>query len=762
MVKVKTKRIKAIEGESGLKIKKIISKEEGGNGGEGNGGKVKLKKRKEMMMMTMMMNGQEEDAQNQKKNDNEQKDEEEKKNASGKKRKKKETESEMNGNTEEHTAGRAGDDDDGDGDTKSETEKKAMKKKKKEAAADTDDKKKKKKTKKPQDDAATDKDTEDEAKEKKEKKDELSEHGLSEHTVKSLKGKGITSLFAIQRECLGAAMEGRDVTGRARTGSGKTLAFALPVVEVLAKKGGSAMRPARGRAPRALVLAPTRELAKQVASEVEWLGKAHGLVVTCLYGGAPYQPQEAALARGVDVVVGTPGRVKDMMHKTRLDLSSLLFRVLDEADEMLNMGFKDDVEEILSAVKDKERVQTLLFSATMPRWVAQISKQFQRQNKLEVDLVAGNETRASSTVRQCLITCDWSAVQGITADLISVYNPTGRTIVFCETKRDCGDLSTFLAKRHSAVALHGDILQSQREVTMKGFRDFKYNVLVATDVAARGLDIDGIELVIQVEPPKDVESFIHRSGRTGRAGREGMSVLLCGPRKAPLVTMIERSAKLKFDRISAPQPNDLAAASAAEACKKVRAVRPAVAALFTDQARKLLEDEQSKGGDGNDAIAALAAAIACIAGHGDIAARSMLTSREGYTTVAFKANAHVRSASYVFSALRRILGEAGTEQVHRMTLRKDGYGAVFDMPCAQADALLNDAGARAGFVPCDELPELVVKPTTPNGGGGGGRGGYGRGGGFGGGARGRGGWRGAGGGGGGGGGGFARGRGRGR
>ena len=310
--------------------------------------------------------------------------------------------------------------------------------------------------------------------------------------------------------------------------------------------------------------------------------------------------------------------------------------------------------------------------------------------------------------------CDWSAVQNICRDLISVHNPQGRTVVFAETKRDCGDIASFLQKKLSAVALHGDIDQSQREVTLKGFRDFKYNVLVATDVAARGLDISGIELVIQIEPPKDVESYIHRSGRTGRAGASGTCILLCGQRKAGIAVMIERNAKLKFERIHAPQPSDLAHVSAAEAAEKVRKVKSSVAKLFSNQAQELIDSVGDQG-----IIHMVAAAIACIAGHGDLTSRSLLTSREGYTTILFKSDGvHIRSASFVFTQLRRLLPEEEVNDVTRMTLTKSGDGAVFDLPCKKADKLLEMASNRSFFSSksslsiCEELPELIEKAAS--------------------------------------------------
>jgi ATP-dependent RNA helicase DDX21 len=250
-----------------------------------------------------------------------------------------------------------------------------------------------------------------------------------------------------------------------------------------------------GRVPSVLVLLPTRELANQVYADFELYGSSLGLAACAVYGGAPYGPQENKLRRGVDIVIGTPGRIKDHIEKGNIDLSHLKFRVLDEADEMLRMGFVDDVELILGKVQDVTKVQTLLFSATLPSWVKQISTKFLKADKKTADLVGNEKMKASTNVRHIILPCNNTAMAQLIPDIIRCYSSGGRTIIFAEKKESASELAGLLP---GARALHGDIQQSQREVTLKAFRSGKFMTLVATNVAARGLDINDVQLIIQV------------------------------------------------------------------------------------------------------------------------------------------------------------------------------------------------------------------------------------------------------------------------
>ena len=278
-------------------------------------------------------------------------------------------------------------------------------------------------------------------------------------SIKSLlRSRGIETLFPIQSACLDHALQGFDVVGRARTGCGKTLAFVLPIVQALlsaAAAGGAAKR-AFGRKPLVVVLAPTRELAKQVHADFEYVGKGANLTTLCLYGGTQYGPQESMLRRGVDVVVGTPGRVKDHLERGTLDLTKLRFRVLDECDEMLNMGFVDDVEKILNAGRPAGAgdgadgagaeggappLQTLLFSATMPSWVKDITRRFLRKGHKLVDLVGDSKIKAATTVRHLMLPAHWTQRAALVTDLVKCWGCGGRSIVFTETKNDANELA---------------------------------------------------------------------------------------------------------------------------------------------------------------------------------------------------------------------------------------------------------------------------------------------------------------------------------
>jgi ATP-dependent RNA helicase DDX21 len=446
--------------------------------------------------------------------------------------------------------------------------------------------------------------------------------------------------------------------------------------------------------------------------------------------------------------------MKDHLDRKTLSFEKLRFRVLDEADEMLNMGFVEDIEHILGAAKDNENLQTLLFSATLPKWVADIARRFLQPSYTTVDLVGDEKQKASSMVTHLMLSCQWSERTELVCDLIKAKCPGGgRVIVFCDTKRDCGELQEALSKEleKGAKALHGDVAQAQREVVLAGFRANKFQTLVATDVAARGLDISGVELVVQCEPPKEAETYIHRSGRTGRGGATGVCVTLCTPRNEWAIPNIERKGGFKFVKISPPQPAEMVAAAASIVVQQVRAVHKGAAKMFMDAARELLEAPEGAGEDaeGADPTEMLAAALAKLAGHGELRQRSLLTSHSGQTTLLFAVNpegtTEIRTPTYIWNFLRTRM-EENDMQVRRLTLCADSKGAVFDVPSELQEKFLalSEAPEKSQtpitISVCEELPELVQRPESgPGGGGRGGRGG--------GGARGGGGYQGRGGGG---------------
>ncbi|XXG84690.1 hypothetical protein AAC387_Pa10g2153 [Persea americana] len=346
-------------------------------------------------------------------------------------------------------------------------------------------------------------------------------------------------------------------------------------------------------------------------------------------------------------------------------------------------------------VEDLSKVQTLLFSATLPSWVKQIASRFLKPEKKTIDLVGNEKIKASTTVRHIALPCSHSARAQLIPDIVRCYSSGGRTIIFTETKNSCAELADLL---RGARALHGDIQQSQREVTLAGFRAGKFLVLVATNVAARGLDINDVQLIIQCEPPRDVEAYIHRSGRTGRAGNTGVAVLLYEPKKAYTISKIERESGVKFEHISAPQPAEIARSAGLEAAEIISNVSDSVVPVFKSVAEQLLSSS------GLPAIDLLAKALAKTAGYTEIKNRSLLTSLENYVTLLLQAGRPIYTPSFAFSVLRRFLPDEKVEQLKGLSLTADGKGAVFDVPAADVDLFI--AGQENASMVAIEVPYI--------------------------------------------------------
>ncbi|HEX7342240.1 MAG TPA: DEAD/DEAH box helicase [Rhodanobacteraceae bacterium] len=343
----------------------------------------------------------------------------------------------------------------------------------------------------------------------------------------------------IQAATIPPLLEGRDVLGQAQTGTGKTAAFALPILSRIEALAG---------APQALVLTPTRELAIQVAEAFQtYAAHIPGFRVLPIYGGQGYGPQLQGLRRGVHVVVGTPGRVIDHIKKGSLDLSALRFAVLDEADEMLNMGFAEDVDTILSATPAGR--QTALFSATMPNTIRGIARTHMRE-PVEVTIAAKTATAAKIRQRYWPVS-GMHKLDALTRILEA--EPFDAMIVFTRTRQSTETLAEKLqARGFSAAAIHGDIAQVQRERLIKQLREGVLDILVATDVAARGLDVTRISHVVNYDIPYDTESYVHRIGRTGRAGREGEAILFVAPRERGMLRAIERATRQQVESMQLP------------------------------------------------------------------------------------------------------------------------------------------------------------------------------------------------------------------
>ncbi len=502
-----------------------------------------------------------------------------------------------------------------------------------------------------------------------------------------LAAQGITEATPIQAESLPHTLQGRDLIGRARTGTGKTLAFALPIIQSLEPSRQ------RGRTPRALIMAPTRELAKQVADHFN--KTAGDLEVLTIYGGAAYGPQEKALSRGVDVVVGTPGRIIDHIERGNLALDMVQFVVLDEADEMLSVGFADAIEEILKATPPER--QTMLFSATLTRDILRIAKQYQN-DPVTVDMVGEGKSQAAQSVEHLKIRVGRTRTR-LLADLLTVYNPE-RAIIFTRTKREVDELAMELIHRGlEAEALHGDLAQSQRERALGAFRAGRVRVLVATDVAARGLDIPEVDLVVQYHLPQDHESYVHRSGRTGRAGRTGTAIVMYGDREQRDLRNLEHATGVHFQERPIPTPKEVREASARTAADQVRNVGPEFAESFQAEAERLFSELGLEG---------LARALARIAGAVQPARTvSLLSGEEGQVTVMLHGQR--------MSVARTVALIARSTDIDSRALGKvrlSEEGAVADIPSELVQKLLAASpldGQIEVSVP-GELPALLDAP----------------------------------------------------
>jgi len=409
--------------------------------------------------------------------------------------------------------------------------------------------------------------------------------------LKALKEVGYETPSPIQAATIPLLMEGRDVLGQAQTGTGKTAAFALPVLSRIDVKNP---------AVQALVLAPTRELAIQVAEAFQsYAAHLKNFHVLPIYGGQAYGPQLSALRRGAQVVVGTPGRVIDHLDKGTLDLSQLTTLVLDEADEMLRMGFIDDVERILQ--ETPEARQTALFSATMPPQIKRIANTYLNEPK-EVTVAAKTTTAVNITQRYWLV-AGLQKLEALTRILEA--EPFDGMIIFARTKLGTEELASKLqARGFAAAAINGDLAQAQRERTIEQLKNGKIDILVATDVAARGLDVERITHVINYDVPSDPESYTHRIGRTGRAGRSGDAILFITPRERGLLKAIERATRQPVAQLTLPT---IKAVNDVRIAKFKDQIGEALAAGGLEVFRQLIEDyEREQNVPAIDIAAALA------------------------------------------------------------------------------------------------------------------------------------------------------------
>jgi len=369
--------------------------------------------------------------------------------------------------------------------------------------------------------------------------------GLSEPTLKAIEELGYEEPTPIQVRTISFMSEGKDIIAQAQTGTGKTAAFGLPIIEKLQTNQ---------KTPQALILTPTRELAMQVAEAFHSYGKYHDISVLPVYGGQPIERQLRALDRGVQVVVGTPGRLLDHIRRQTLQLNQVRTVVLDEGDEMLAMGFIEDIEAILQVTPENR--QTAIFSATMPKPIADLAKRYLRDPQR---ITIETEHMTVPQIRQNYYEVGSRDKFEVLARVLDFEQPSS-AIIFCRTKSEVDALGARLVSRaFSAETLHGDLNQVMRDRVMSRFRNGQAELMVATDVAARGLDIEHVSHVINYDIPIDPEIYIHRIGRTGRAGRAGCAITLVTPRERRLLNLIERATRAKFQRLPLPTIADVIA-----------------------------------------------------------------------------------------------------------------------------------------------------------------------------------------------------------
>ncbi|RPA66669.1 DEAD/DEAH box helicase [Cyclobacteriaceae bacterium YHN15] len=385
----------------------------------------------------------------------------------------------------------------------------------------------------------------------------FSDLGVSAEILKAVEDMGYTHPSQIQTQSIPLLLEGRDVIGQAQTGTGKTAAFAIPIIDQVDTSS---------KKPQALILCPTRELAVQVEGEIVKLSRyKRGLSSTCIYGGESIDRQIKSLKQGVQVVVGTPGRIMDHMDRGTLKLDNVGIIVLDEADEMLDMGFREDIENILSDCPEER--QTVFFSATMPKPILDLTKKFQKNPEiikvLRKELTVENISQVYYEVKQPL------KIELMTR--LMNLNQYTLSVVFCNTKRVTDEVTEeLIARGVMAEALHGDLSQAQRTKVMNKFRKGHCSVLVATDVAARGIDVDNVEAVFNFDLPLDEENYVHRIGRTGRAGKSGAAISFVTGRKDMFrIKDLEKFIKTSIERVSPPSVSDLVDLKKAQFIKDV-------------------------------------------------------------------------------------------------------------------------------------------------------------------------------------------------
>ncbi|GKU80837.1 DEAD/DEAH box helicase [Niallia sp. NCCP-28] len=407
----------------------------------------------------------------------------------------------------------------------------------------------------------------------------FSDFNLSSSLEKALSNMGFEEPTPIQAQALPIALSGKDMIGQAQTGTGKTTAFGVPLLEAIEV----------GKAVQGLVLAPTRELAVQVAEELNRIGAVKGIRTLPVYGGQDINRQIRGLKKKPEIIAATPGRLIDHIERKTIRLQDLKMIVLDEADEMLNMGFIDDIERILSETPESR--QTLLFSATMPRRIQSLAERFMKEP--EIVKVKAKEMTVTN-IEQHYMEVQERQKFDVLCSLLDIQSPE-LAIVFGRTKKRVDEVVEGLIKRgYSAEGIHGDIPQGKRDQVIRRFKEQTIDIMVATDVAARGLDISGVSHVYNFDIPQDPESYVHRIGRTGRAGKKGLAITFVSPRELDHLRIIENVTKKKMTKKPIPSLTDVLAGSQQATINKItKTVEENAYAEYKRVAESLLEEQDS-------------------------------------------------------------------------------------------------------------------------------------------------------------------------
>lgn len=443
----------------------------------------------------------------------------------------------------------------------------------------------------------------------------LDKFEISPRVVSNLERAGITTLFPVQVESFETMSAGKDLVGTSKTGSGKTLAFALPIVEKIFK----AKEDSRSSKIRAVIALPTRELALQVSNEFRRI--APQLSCVDVVGGMSYTNQLNALRRGADIVVCTPGRIIDLLTSKKIDLSHVDTAVLDEADMMLEIGFQQEVEQIFEFLPAER--QTVLWSATFPKWVKNIAKTYLNDPEW-LDLVGEDDMKIPATVEQKAVVVNGRHRASALGAIMERYGRAGQSLIFTETKREVEDLVRRLGD-NEIRGLHGDMSQGSRTSTMQDFRDGKFKTIICTDIAARGLDISNVDLVVQYRLPVKRENFVHRAGRTGRAGRNGVNIVLLENTDLRDIQEYERDYGIKFAHVAIPSPADIVEQAKEGTLKRILDIPANRCTKFEDMAEELLQQHGKT---------ALSAALAILSGYekGFPKQYSLLTGKPRFRT----------------------------------------------------------------------------------------------------------------------------------